>query len=289
MGIANSFKRGFKFLSEVIDEGMIFGKKHLKTVIGYQLVSMIVALATIIVVGMGVFLSLVFLMQYSDIAAYIVTAILIIAGILIAGTYSMAAKLGAIEFIYNGGKKVGYFESDNVNVAFKWVMFWMGVIIALVALGCLIVLAAPALASGPGILIIILLYLLFILMAMFIAILLYYVNMELAIKKLGPIKAMKSAFKVFKNNFWETLIFAILVAIGAAVIQVPLNLIVSLITQVIMIAGIASVVLIGIGIIIVILGTLLRIVIALVVESAALILKVKFYQKITKPKTRKAA
>lgn len=289
MGIANSFKRGFKFLSEVIDEGMVFGKKHLKTVIGYQLVSMIVALATIIVVGIGVFLSMVFLMQYSDIAAYTVTAILVIAGILIAGTYSMAAKLGAIEFIYNGGKKVGYFDPENVSVAFKWVMFWMGVIIALVALACLIVLAAPVLASGPGILIMILLYLLFLIVAMFIAILLYYVNIELAVKKLGPIKAMKSAFRIFKNNFWETLVFAILVAVGAAIIQFPLNLIISLITQVIIIAGMASVVLIGIGVIIAILGTLLRIVIALVVESAALILKVKFYQKITKPKTRKAA
>lgn len=289
MGIANSFKRGFKFLSEVIDEGMVFGKKHLKTVIGYQLVSMIVALATIIVVGIGVFLSMVFLMQYSDIAAYTVTAILVIAGILIAGTYSMAAKLGAIEFIYNGGKKVGYFDPENVSVAFKWVMFWMGVIIALVALACLIVLAAPVLASGPGILIMILLYLLFLIVAMFIAILLYYVNIELAVKKLGPIKAMKSAFRIFKNNFWETLVFAILLATGAAIIQVPLNLIISLITQVIIIAGMASVVLIGIGVIIAILGTLLRIVIALVVESAALILKVKFYQKITKPKTRKAA
>lgn len=289
MGIADSFKRGFRFLSEVIDEGMDFGKKHLKAVIGYQLVSMIVALAVMIVVGIGVFLSMVFLMQYSEIAAYIMTAALIIAGVLVAGTYGMAANLGAIEFIYNGGKKVGYFERDNVSVAFKWVMFWIGLFILLAALVAAIVLLAPLEASGAWILVMILVYLV-LLLAIFIAVLLlYYVNIELAIKKLGPIDAMRSAFNVLKKNVWETLVFAILVAIGAAVIQLPLNLVVSLVTQVMLVAGVASVALIGVGLLFMVLGTLVRIAIALVVESASLILKVKFYQKITKAKTKKAA
>jgi hypothetical protein len=291
MGIVGSLKRGFGFLSEAIDEGMDFGKKHLKAVIGYQLVSMIVALAAMVVVGVGVFLSMLFLIQYSEIAAYIVTAALVIAGVLVAGTYSMAANLGAIEFIYNGGKKIGYFEPDNVSVAFKWVMFWIGLFILLLAIVAAIVLLVPMEASGAWILVMILVYLVILLVVFIAVLLLYYVNIELAVKKLGPIDAMKSAFNVLKKNFWETLVFAILVAIGAAVVQVPLNLIVSLITNVFILAipGKGSVVLIGVSILFVALGTLLRIAIALVVESASLILKVKFYQKITKPKTKKAA
>ena len=289
MGIADSLKRGFKFLSEVIDEGVDFGKKHLKAVIGYQLVSMIVALAVMIVVGIGVFLSMFFLVQYSDIAAYAITAVLIISGILIAGTYSMAANLGAIEFIYKGGKKVGYFEPDNVSVAFKWVGFWMGLFLILAALFAALFLLVPMEASGAWILVMILVYLVILLVIFIVALMLYYVNIELAVKKLGPIEAMKSAFRVFKKNFWETLVFAILVAIGAAILQVPLSIIITLITQVVMVASAATVALLPVGLVILVLGTLVRIAVALVVESASLILKVKFYQKITKAKTKKAA
>ena len=289
MGIADSFKRGFKFLSEVIDEGMEFGKKHIKSVIGYQLVSMIVALAAVIVVGIGAFISIVFLAQYSEIAAYAITVILVIAGILVGGTYSMAAGFGAIEFIYNGGKKVGYFESDNVNVAFKWVGFWLGLFVLMAALVAAIVLLVPFEASGAWILVAIAVYLMILLVIFIIAFMLYYVEQELAIKKLGPIPAMKSAFRVFKNNFWETLVFAILVAIGSAVLQVPIQIIASLIGQAAMVATAATAVLLPLGIIVLVLTILVRLVVALVVESAALILKVKFYQKITKPKMKKAA
>ena len=289
MGIADSLKRGFKLLSEVIDEGVDFGKKHLKAVIGYQLVSMIVALAVMIVVGIGVFLSMMFLVQYSEIAAYAITGILVVVGLLIAGTYSMAAGLGAIEFIYKGGKKVGYFEPDNVSVAFRWVGFWMGLILILAALVAAIVFLVPMEAVGAWILVAILIYLVILLVICIIAFMLYYVNIELAVKKLGPIPAMKSAYRVFKKNFWETLVFAILVAIGAAVIQVPISLIITILTQVVMVASAASVALLPVGVVILVIGTLIRIVIALVVEAAALILKVKFYQKITKPKTKKAA
>ena len=289
MGFAGSLKRGFKFLSEVIDEGMEFGKKHIKSVIGYQLVSMIVAIAAIIVVGIGAFISIVFLAQYSDIAAYAITAILIISGILVGGTYSVAAGFGAIEFIYNGGKKVGYFEPDNVSVAFKWVGFWLGLSILMVALVAAIVLLVPFGASEAWILIAIAVYLMLMLVIFIIAFMLYYVEQELAIKKLGPIKAMKSAFRVFKNNFWETLVFAILVAIGSAVLQVPIQLIASLIGQAAMVATAATAVLLPLGIIVMVITLIVRVIVAIVVESAALILKVKFYQKITKPKTKKAA
>ncbi|MCP4647863.1 MAG: hypothetical protein GY852_09070 [bacterium] len=289
MGIAGSFKRGFKFLSEVIDEGMEFGKKHIKSVIGYQLVSMIVALAAIVVVGIGAFISLMFIMQYSDIAAYAITAILVIAGILVGGTYSMAAGFGAIEFIYKGGKKVGYFESDNVSVAFKWIGFWLGLFVLLAALVAAIVLLVPFEASEVLILVAIAVYLVILLVICIIAFMLYYVEQELAIKKLGPIEAMKSAFRVFKKNFWETLVFALVIGILGAVIQVPLQLIAGLIGQAAVVVTAATAVLLPIGIVVLVLTIIVRLIVAIVVESAALILKVKFYQKITKPKTKRVS
>lgn len=291
MGIADSLKRGFRFLAEVIDEGMDFGKKHIKAVIGYQLVSMIAALAAIVVAGTGIFIAMVFVLQYSDIAAYVITATLLVAGLLVGGTYSMAASLGAIDFIYKGGKKVGYFEPENVILAFRWVSFWLVVAISVIALAILVALGAFYLdPSGMvGVIAAVGIYVAFVLIAILLAIMLYYSNQEIAIKKLGPVDAIKSAIKVFRNNFWETLVFAVLVAVGSAIIQVPVAIILGMITQVIMLASIATAVLAIVGVIVAILGMLIRVALALVVEAAALILKVKFYQKITRPKTKKAA
>ncbi|MBD3397757.1 hypothetical protein GF412_01345 [Candidatus Micrarchaeota archaeon] len=291
MGIADSLKRGFRLLSEVIDEGMVFGKKHIKAVIGYQLVSMIAALAAMTVAGIGIFIAMVFVLQYSDIAAFLITAVLLIAGLLVGGTYSMAASLGAIEFIYNGGKKAGYFEGKNVNLAFRWISFWLVAAISVAALAILIALGAVYLdTTGTiGIILAVAAYAVFLLIAILLGIMLYYSNQEIAIKRLGPVAAIKSSIKVFRNNFWETLVFAVLVAVGSALVQIPVAIVVSGITQLIMVASVATAVLAILGIIVAIIGVAIRIAVALLVESAALILKVKFYQKITRAKKKTSA
>lgn len=291
MGIGKSLKRGLGFFGEALEEGVAFGKKSILDVLKYYIVSSIAMLAAMVVAGVAAFASFLLLFAFSEIAAYALAGLFVLAGLLIGMAYSYAATFGATEFIYHN-KRVGYFEGKNVDVAFKWSAFWIGIIIVLggLAIGGTYLLL-PSLGSSM-ILLVLAACLASIPIMLVLVFIMYYVGQELAIKKLGPIAAIRGSYRLVKNNLWETLVFSIGLAILAGLVQVPVLIVAMIVENLATLATAASggiLAIAGFGVIA--LSVIFRILFGLAVNAGVLIVTVVFYKKIAgdRIKTKKAS
>ncbi len=210
MDIAQSIGRGFSLSGESIGQGLEFAKLNWKRVFLYLVFS---TLAVIAFAGIGGVLAVAaayLLPNYIGWSGAITAALAIFSIFFVAGlSYSFGAMFGAMEYIY-GGKKIGYFESTNVKTGFMWAA--LSVIVVLLVM-LLFVGAIVSMAAAPiiGMALFMIFYLLFIALAILVSVVAYYAIYEGALKKKGPIGAIKSSFALLKGNFWETIVFAILI------------------------------------------------------------------------------
>ncbi len=305
MGIADSIKRGLRHTSRVFEEAVDFGREGFIGVITYLVVSSLAMLgiaaaagiiAVIAYVGIS-FAALSLAPGYSavgNIAAMAVSVLLALAGVVAGFAYSLAANFGAIGYVYSG-KKGEYFGSSNLEVAWKWSLFIVGaiVLLALVAIGGAY--AARALIIGPVVGLLLLLLLMGLVGAgvMLAIVALYYSHQELAINKRGPLEAIRASWNLLKGNFWESLVFGLILYVLSEIVMGIPYFFLSLGMQ----AGLGMMALgplmIGVGGIVLIFFLLLMIALGFAVEAGALILKVKFYKKIAgggqEAKTKKAS
>ncbi|MBN2122316.1 hypothetical protein JW721_04670 [Candidatus Micrarchaeota archaeon] len=305
MGIADSIKRGLRHSSKVFEEAVDFGKGGFVGVIIYLAVSSlamlgIAAAAGIVAVIAYVGISFVVLSLapgYSvigNIGAMAVSVLIALTGVVAGFSYSLAANFGAIEYVYSG-KRGGYFEPSNLEVAWKWSLFIVGaiVILALVATGG--VYAARVLQIGPvvGLLLLIGLMGLAGAGAILAIVALYYSHQELAVNKRGPLEAARASWNLLKANFWESLVFGLILYVLSEIVMGIPYFFLSLGMQ----AGLGMMALgplmIGVGGLVLAIFVLLMIALGFIVEAGALILKVKFYKKIAggkeEAKTKKAS
>ncbi|MFP3949652.1 MAG: hypothetical protein ACLFUZ_00970 [Candidatus Micrarchaeia archaeon] len=279
MGFLESIKKGMSLFGDSLGETIETPKKRFMQVVMYLLVGTIVSLAGWIIggiLGIGAYYVL------GDIGgrtvAVAIGALLALIPIFASAVYSFSTSLGANQYIYFG-KKVDYFEKENVSLAFRWILFWFGVLIALIVLiAGIFAVPIGGTIAGFAMMVLVVAMVVAAVIGIFAAgLVLYYVTQEIAMGKLGPVDAIKGSFDVMKRNFWETIVFAVLIAILMMLFQ----LILRLIGYGVGLAGMINPVLLFILLIIFLLFSLVA---GLVVESAATILKVRFYKKIAKRK-----
>ncbi len=281
MAIEKSISVGFELTRRAIKDGIVFGEKNILSVSMYLIVAGLVAIiGCILGVGIGAGIILALSDSIGELGATVSGIVLAFVLILIAITYSYAAQFGAIEYIYSK-KRVPYFSRKNLSVAFKWVLFGLGIIL-LVLLGLVAIIIGINVSPLIGILAIIL-FTLIILGLCFVSIITYYVMQELSIKKKGPVEAIKSSYQLIKNNFWETVSFAVLLWIGSYIIQLVPGVIFYILLNVGIIASIFSPLFLGL----VLISAVLYILVSLIISSAVLIAKVGFYRELTTSKTTK--
>jgi hypothetical protein len=285
MGIGESIGRGLKLLQESLEEGINFGKKreNFVSVLKYLLVSALAVLAAwILVLILGI---IAFLLLGAGISVWALVPIGLVAIVCLVGgkIYAQASGLAAIQYIFSG-KKRGYFEKGNLGIAFRWVLFMVAVVAALVAL-----MLVPALISmagwGGGIMsavslaISIIGALLVIAGLLFYVVFAYYAQQELAVKRLGPVEAIKGSMRLVKKNFWETVTFALVIYfLSQVVVGIPMAI--GSVGLQIGVGMLALGPLAFLGIILMVLFVLLIMAAAFVVEAGELIIKVGFYRRV---------
>lgn len=305
MGISESIKRGLRLLSETFEEGMDFGKKNFLGVIKYLVVSSLAMLG--IGAAGGILAAIAYLgirLAASSLApgagetvnifAMASAAVIALAGIVAGYTYSLAANLGAVQYIYSG-KKRGYFEGENVGVAFGWSAFIVGALVLLVigVLGG--VYAVRAIAPGSPAIILLILGVAGIAVAgaILLAMAFYYSRQELAVNKRGPLEAIGASWELVKGNFWETVVFGLMLYILSEIAMGIPSFFLSLGMQLGMGLMALGPILIAVGVAVLGVFLIAMIAVGFLVEAGALILKVKFYKKIAGgdggAKTRKAS
>ncbi len=287
MGIGKSLKKGMHLTGECVEEGIDFGEKNIIDVAKYIVVGGLIGCAGAIA-GILLGIAAFFLLQgyLGELGAGAVAIVLALIPIFICSIYSFAAQFGAIEFIYTK-KRVPYFRGENVSVAVKWTVFMLAVsLLLIVVVG--VAISGAIVYPLAGILVFMLAFLVIFIVAIVAGIVTYYVMQELAINKRGPWEAIVASYRVIKSNFWETIIFAIILAVASYVVELVPNTILYMLMQIGIMAAFVNPLMLGPVFIVVVLYML----IAILVGSGALILKVGFYRKITaskKPKTKKAS
>ena|GEM_PF-3004108 len=279
-GIGNSLDRGWHFTRKAFEEGISFGKHNIFDVAAYLIVAAIVAIVGIIAaVILGVGISVVLTDSVGLLGAGAVGSVVALIILIGTITYTFGAQFGAIEFIY-GKKRVPYFEGKNVSVGFRWTIFVFAVTLILIALMALL---AMGMGSIPIISLFAFLLLMFLLMflAIFICIAMYYVSQELAVKKKGPWEAVMGSYDLVKNNFWETLLFGIILWVAAY----ALTMLPALVFYGVMWFGILMSMISPVCLGIVVVALLLYILAMLLIEALVLIIHVGFYRElVTAPK-----
>jgi hypothetical protein len=292
MGIAESISRGLRLSSKTFDEGMVFGKKNIIGVIKYLIVSSLAMLgigaaAGILAVIAYISVSFAFISLapgYSgmgSVAAMAVSALIALAGVVAGYAYSLAANFGAIRFIYSG-KKGGYFEPGNLEAAWKWSLFIVGAIIvlALAAIGGAYALGMSLVGPLVGVLLVVAIMGIILGGVLLMVVALYYSQQELAVNGRGPIEAIGASWNMVKGNFWETVVFGMIIYVLSEIVMGVPYFLLSLGMQ----AGVGLMALgplmIAVGMAVLGICMLLLIALGLLVEAGALILKVKFYKKI---------
>jgi len=282
MGIGKSVTRGFNLTGKSISQGIGFGEKNIVAVSVYLILATLIAIVgTIIGVVLGVGIPILFGDSIGMIGAMAVGTILAIIPIIIALSYSYAAQFGAIEFIY-AKKRVPYFSRKNVSVAFRWTIFLLAVILIISAsLGLLV--AGMSLSPILGILAVMLFTLLILALIIVVSIIMYYVMQEMAVKKKGPWEAIGGSYKLIKSNFWETVVFAVILWVGAYLLQLIPGAVFYLVLNIGIVAAIVSPLFLGI----VLVATILYIVVMIIISAAILIAKVGFYRElVTAPEVK---
>ncbi len=280
MDLGDSLMRGFRLSGEGITEGFAFAKTNWKNVFFYYLVSLaVIALAAVAGAAIGGGVAYFTYQSIGWIAACAIGVVLFFILFIAGLSYGYASVFGAIEYIYNN-KKAGYFESSNVGTAFKWAALGVAVIaaIALVFGGAFLSLAAIPLL---GIALFMLFYVLFFIAMVIIAIIAYYAMYEGATRKRGPIDAICSSYRLLKANFWETVVFAIMMgvigyatglAVGAVFYALYFLALIAMIVN-----PIASIALIAVAFVV-------SIILQLAISCFLLPMQVLFYKKIVEGK-----
>ena len=281
MGFVKSVKRGMSLFGDSLGE--VFGtpKKRFIQIVMYLLVGGIVSLAGWVagaILGVGAYYVLGGI--GGEAVAVAVGALLALIPIFVSTVYSFSTTLAANQYIYFG-KKVEYFEKGNVSLAFRWILFWFGVLVALIVL--IAAVFAALVMVGGGLAGVAMMVLVMAMMAaavigiFVVGLALYYVTQEMAMDRLGPMDAIKGSFNLMKKNFWETIVFAVILAILMMLFQLLLRAI----GYGVGLAGMINPILLLILLLVFLLFSLAA---GLAVESAATILKVRFYKKIARTK-----
>ncbi len=270
-GIGNSLDRGWQFSRKAFEDGISFGKHNIFDVTAYLIVATIVGIVGVILaVLLGVGIPLALSGSVGSLGAGAVGTMVALIFLIGAFTYSGAAQFGAIDFIYNK-KKVPYFEGKNLSVSFRWIIFVLAIVLLLVAVISLLIMG---MGSVPIISLFAFLLLMFLLifLAIFITIALYYIAQELAVKKKGPWEAVMGSYRLVKNNFWETILFGLILWIVAYIITI----IPALIFYGVLMSGIAMSMINPLLLGIVLVGFILYILVIIVIGAAILTIHVGF-------------
>lgn len=279
-GIGDSLDRGWHFTRRAFEDGLHFAKHNIFDVASYLVVATFIAIIGILLavffgVATPAFLGdSVGLLGASAVGGVI--ALIIILGTL---TYVFAAQFGAIEYIYTK-KRVPYFEGKNASLGFKWTVFIFAITLILIAVFTLLILG---LGSVPIVSLIAFLVLMFlaIFLIIFLIIAMYFVYQELAIKKKGPWEALIGSYNLVKNNFWETVLFGIILWIASYLV----TMIPAFIFYMVLMVGIGLSMISPFCLGIVLVAFIIYILVILVIESAILIVHTGFYKElVTEPK-----
>ncbi len=282
MAVSTSIKKGIGLTGMVFEGSLDFLNNHLAKLFFYMLVSMVVSMAGVgagALAGAGLAL---FLEGYIGLVGAVVIASIPALALSIAGlSYGTASLFGGMEFIYSK-KERGYFEDDNVQVAFRYILFIIGIEIVLLGIiGGVIALgtAYPAFyAVGIGLAF--LLYMLVFPASIVLSLLLYYYMPEMAIKKTGPVESIWGSYRLVKKNFWETLVFIIAVYIVMSIITGIGYLFFFVLSYLGVFASIINPLFLAIAVG----GMLVLMGFVLVIYAASLVLQIKFYKKINERK-----
>ncbi|MFP3949651.1 MAG: hypothetical protein ACLFUZ_00965 [Candidatus Micrarchaeia archaeon] len=278
MAISSSIKKGIGLTGRVFEESLDFVNNQLAKLFFYIIVSMVVSITGIgigVLVGAGIAL---FLEGYIGLLGAVIIAAIPALAISIAGlSYGVASLFGGMQYIYSR-KEGGYFEEENVQVAFRYILFITGIEIVLFGIiGGAIGLGTvyPAFyAVGIGLAF--LLYLLVFPASVVLSIILYYYMPEMAIKKTGPVESIWGSCRLVKKNFWETLVFIIAVYIVMSIITGIGYLLFFILSYLGVFGSIINPLFLAIAVG----GLLVLVSFVLVIYAASLVLQIKFYKKI---------
>mgnify|MGYP006288611931 CR=1 FL=1 len=282
MAVSTSIKKGIRLTGRVFEESLDFVNNHLAKLFFYIIVSMVVSMAGVgagVLVGAGIVL---FLEGYIGLVGAVVIAAIPALAISIAGlSYGIASLFGGMEFVY-GKKEQGYFEEENVQVAFRYVLFIVGIEIVLLGIiGGIIGLgtAYPAFyAVGVGLAF--LLYMLIFPASIVLSVVLYYYMPEMAIKKTGPVESIWGSYHLVKKKFWETLVFIIAVYVVMSIITGIGYMFFFILSYLGAFASIINPLFLAIAV-----GGLLVLAgFVLLIYAASLVLQIKFYKKVNERK-----
>lgn len=275
MGITKSAKKGIDLTSDAIRKSIDKVRESVLDVALYLVVGGIAgAIAWVAGAALALITYFVLGPQLGWDWAIAPAAAIGLAGGIVGCSLLLAAHFGAIEYAFYG-KKTGYFESGNLGTAFRWVLFIVGVL----ALAALLAGAVAALLASSKILLataLVAMYVLAIICAICIGFALYYSGMELAINKRGPIDTIRVSYALLRENFWETITFALLTGMLFHIIQsVPTTILVFMLQAILLLSSMNPLVIGGVAI-----PAALLLVVWIVLGAAELIVKVEFYKKI---------
>lgn len=280
MSFTESLKRGFNLSADSIGGGFEFAKVNWPAVYKYLLVSMIVIFGLAAVGGLGLFAAATMLSGIDPMITMGAGGIFLVALLVLGMVYGFAASFGCMEFSLSG-KRVGYFERENVSVAWKWALFIL-VIIAIVILFFIgLFYGVSAIGMPVGILLIFLLELIFIVVALIAAFLAFYAVYEVALRKKGPIEAVFSSYRMVKANFWETLIFMILTGVISTVLGFGAQIAYYILYFLGMLLALANP---AIMLVMIVVAFTVMILLSVLIQAIMLPMQVRFYDCIVKGK-----
>ena len=249
MGIGASLTRGFDLAVEALRETIEFHKQKFTDYIKYYLAAFAAGAGGAI--GMLIPLVALFYLIYTSSLS---GTALLVAGAALGALALALAVLGyvlatssifaSIRFVATG-KKERYFQGEDYMPALKYILFYAVAIILIYAvlLGVpfLFILlplltassqagtaAASAAVAGMFAGIILFYTGIFIAIIAFYAFIFFYIYgvYEIAEKRIGPLDALKRSYALVKNNFWETLLFFIVMMVVAEVLQTLLSIVI---------------------------------------------------------------
>jgi hypothetical protein len=213
LGVAGGIKRGVSITYSAARESVWKGRGNYAQILRYKAVSMLAMVAGAVMAAIGIAFVLVFLREpVGALGAFALSALLGGACIIIGNSYSNAANFAGMQYAYSG-ERVGYFTRENLWVAFKWALF-KAAVVAAVALPVGIVLGIAASRMGVESLLGTVPLAALVVSAP-LALAMYYLNQEFAMKKAGPAETIISSLRLVGRNFWETLVAASATGIGA--------------------------------------------------------------------------
>ncbi|MBD3389912.1 hypothetical protein GF415_03060 [Candidatus Micrarchaeota archaeon] len=282
MAVSTSIKKGIGLTGRVFEESLDFVNDHLAKLFFYIIASLVVSIAGVgagALVGAGLAL---FLEGYIGLVGAVVIAAIPALALSIAGlSYGIAPVFGGIEFVYSK-KEQGYFEDENVQLAFRYVLFIVGIEIVLMGIigGAIALGTAYPAFYAVGIGLAFLLYMLIFPASIVLSVVLYYYMPEMAIKKTGPVESIWGSYHLVKKNFWETVVFIIAVYVVMSIITGIGYLFFFILSYIGAFASIINPLFLAIAVggLIVLAGFVL------LIYAASLVLQIKFYKKVNERK-----